>query len=408
MENEVNAVRIVRSGDRNSAAQVARVESEGFTEFYCCVRPSQDEGDIEEQAQSIYRSLFQAMETHGVTPSDLITKKVFFSNVDRQFQKWTSIRDDVYGGLEDRVEDGPAVTFLHQPPCHPGRQCELQGYAIVSTGADPLVVRSLEGLPGLASGKVVEYQGQRHIYVLNLTGNGAPDNHLDFVGQAGQMFDRAEAGLAGEGATFRDVVRTWIYIADLERDYDAFNPVRTAFFNRHEVRRIPASTGIQVATFPWTRGCTMDLYALLADDSVGVEVMRSPSMNEAPSYGSSFSRGMTVRSGGRTVAYVSGTASIDTQGRVAHVGDIEGQVHRMLDNVESLLGAHGAGFNDVVTAITYLKQPDFLDAFHKVWDERGVPADIPNTVSIADVCRPDWLCEIEVIAVFPAGRSQRP
>lgn len=399
-----NTVKVLRSGGQKDNVQVARVESEGLTEYFFCVRPLRDEGDIEVQAQSIYEALFRTLKTHGVAPESLITKKVFFSDVDLQFQKWTSVKQGVYGQMEQSSEDGPAVTFLHQPPCHPGRQCELQAYAIVPTGPQPITVRSVEGLPGLASGKVVEYQGQRHIYVLNLTGNGAPDNHLDFVGQAEQMFERADACLQKEGTSFRDVVRTWIYLADLERDYDAFNPVRTAFFKQHGVRRIPASTGIQGATFPWTRGCTMDLYALVADSSVKIERMHAPSMNEAPSYGSSFSRGMAVTGNGKTMLYVSGTASIDTQGQIMHVGDIDGQVNRMLQNVEELLGARNAGLHDAVTAITYLKRPEFLDAFHRVWNERGLPADIPNTVSIADVCRPEWLCEIEVIAVIPADK----
>jgi enamine deaminase RidA (YjgF/YER057c/UK114 family) len=198
-------------------------------------------------------------------------------------------------------------------------------------------------------------------------------------------------------------VRTWIYIADLAGDYAAFNPVRTAFFKRQGIRRIPASTGIQGGTLNPSVGCMLDLYALQADRPVRIEPMRSPTMNEAPSYGSSFSRGMTVASEEQTVVYVSGTASIDQQGQVFCEGDIEGQVNRMLQNVAALLHGQGASFDDVVTAITYLKRPDFLETFYGVWDVCGLPADIPNTVSIADVCRPEWLCEIEVIAVLPGG-----
>jgi hypothetical protein len=28
---------------------------------------------------------------------------------------------------------------------------------------------------------------------------------------------------------------------------------------------------------------------------------------------------------------------------------------------------------------------------------------MPNTVSVADICRPDWLCEIEALAIRPAN-----
>jgi enamine deaminase RidA (YjgF/YER057c/UK114 family) len=149
----------------------------------------------------------------------------------------------------------------------------------------------------------------------------------------------------------------------------------------------------------------MDVYALLAERPVPIDVLHGPTMNEAPAYGSSFSRGMALEINGRNVIYVSGTASIDTEGRVLHVGDLEGQVHRMFENVEALLGTRGATFDDVVSAITYLKRPEYLDTFYRIWDERNMPGDIPNTVSVADVCRPEWLCEIEVIAVFPEDRG---
>ncbi|MFH1566413.1 MAG: Rid family hydrolase, partial [Gemmatimonadota bacterium] len=87
-------------------------------------------------------------------------------------------------------------------------------------------------------------------------------------------------------------------------------------------------------------------------------------------------------------------------GQVVHVGDIEGQVHRMLLNVEQLLAGSGAGLGDVVRVTTYLKEPEFYSTFVRVCAERGFPADVPHTICHADVCRPDWLCEMELEAVF--------
>jgi hypothetical protein len=31
---------------------------------------------------------------------------------------------------------------------------------------------------------------------------------------------------------------------------------------------------------------------------------------------------------------------------------------------------------------------------------RGLPGGIPNTICEAGVCRPDWLCEMEVTAIL--------
>ncbi len=276
---------VVRKGRRQAPVQVAQVKAEGPRELFFCVRPSRDEGGIETQARSIYNRLFEALKAQGAGPQDLITEKLFFSKTDPRFQELVPIRQAAYRRAGCRPETGPAVTFLHQPPCPPGRQCELQARAVVATSTDPVSIRSVDGMPGPASGKIVDIRGLRHIHLSGLTGTGGPDAPPGFAAQAERMFERSEACLRQEGASFRDVVRTWIYIADLERDYAAFNLVRTATFKRQGVRRIPASTGIQGATLNTACGCMMDLYALLADRPVKIEPMHAPTLNEAPSYG---------------------------------------------------------------------------------------------------------------------------
>jgi enamine deaminase RidA (YjgF/YER057c/UK114 family) len=263
----------------------------------------------------------------------------------------------------------------------------------------PVTRRPVPGLPGLASGKVIEYAGHRHVHLANITGAGEGD--VPFRDQALRMFERADACLKRAGVSFDEVLRTWIYIADIERDYEAFNPVRTAFYEKTQLARIPASTGIQGGTYPAHAGCMMDVYAVLPGKGLRIERMRAPTMNEATAYGSTFSRGMLLRGAGRTTAYVSGTASIDEFGRVVHVGDVASQVRRMLENVAALLAEAGARLEDLVSFTTYLKSPESLDAFQSAFARQGLPADLPNTITVADVCRPEWLCEVEAIAVFP-------
>ena len=48
-----------------------------------------------------------------------------------------------------------------------------------------------------------------------------------------------------EGATWKDIVRTTCYLRDIERDYEAFNEIRTQFFKEQGLDPLPASTGIQ-------------------------------------------------------------------------------------------------------------------------------------------------------------------
>jgi len=67
----------------------------------------------------------------------------------------------------------------------------------------------------------------------------------DFRAQTLRTYKNITALLASEGATWKDVVRTTCYLRDIERDYAAFNEIRTKFFAEQGLNPIPASTGIQ-------------------------------------------------------------------------------------------------------------------------------------------------------------------
>lgn len=247
---------------------------------------------------------------------------------------------------------------------------------------------------------MVSYRDYDHFFLHNITGEGS-----GFAAQAGDIFTRAATALSQEELRFADTIRTWIYLPNMERDYQALNQVRRTFFARQGVHRLPASTGIEGGVWPTDRQIAMDLYTLRAARPLRVEVLSARTMNEAPAYGSAFSRGIAVTREDRKVVYVSGTASIDETGEVLHLGDIEGQVHRMLSNVEQVLANAGGSLSDVVRATTYLKNTGDAEVLARIYQQRGMPRDLPHTICRAAVCRPTWLCEVEVAAIFdPTGR----
>ena len=75
--------------------------------------------------------------------------------------------------------------------------------------------------------------------------NGASVHIGDFRGQTRRTYRNITALLAAEGATWKDVVRTTCYLRDIERDYEAFNEIRTKFFREQGLDTLPASTGLQ-------------------------------------------------------------------------------------------------------------------------------------------------------------------
>jgi enamine deaminase RidA (YjgF/YER057c/UK114 family) len=67
----------------------------------------------------------------------------------------------------------------------------------------------------------------------------------DFRAQMRRTLDNITGLLESEGCTWRDIVRTSCYLRDIDRDYEAFNEERTAFFKAQGLNPLPASTGIE-------------------------------------------------------------------------------------------------------------------------------------------------------------------
>ena len=67
----------------------------------------------------------------------------------------------------------------------------------------------------------------------------------DFRAQMRRTLENITGLLTSEGGTWHDIVRTTCYLRDIERDYEAFNEERTAFYKEQGLDPLPASTGIQ-------------------------------------------------------------------------------------------------------------------------------------------------------------------
>ncbi len=110
-----------------------------------------------------------------------------------------------------------------------------------------------------------------------------------------------------------------------------------------------------------------------------------------------FERGTRVAYGDRAHCLISGTASIDAAGRVVHRGDVARQLDRALENVAALLADGGAGLDDLTHLLVYLRDPADHARVLAYLDER-LP-DLPTVILHGPVCRPEWLIEVEGVAV---------
>jgi len=74
--------------------------------------------------------------------------------------------------------------------------------------------------------------------------NGQSVHIGDFRAQLRRTFQNITLLVEAEGATRKDIVRTTCYLRDIERDDEAFNEERTAFYQAQGLDPLPASTGI--------------------------------------------------------------------------------------------------------------------------------------------------------------------
>ena len=212
-------------------------------------------------------------------------------------------------------------------------------------------------------------------------------------------FESLEQELGTIGMDFSHVARTWLYADNILDWYADLNKARDTFFSSRNVygHYIPASTGIG-----WSNGSgariVIGAFSVQAKKPGDVEVaaLPSPLQCSALEYGSSFSRAAEVRTPGWRRVIVSGTASIAPQSHnVAHVNDITAQIDCTMKAVAAIYESRGMSWKDITGALIYLKD----EAYREDWKRwlaahPNYPREHTHAI-VADVCRPEWLFEIE-------------
>jgi len=142
------------------------------------------------------------------------------------------------------------------------------------------------------------------------------------------------------------------------------------------------------------------------------QVKEASFLNEAYEYETPvpFTRGMRVELPGYSMILISGTASVDDQGRSIHVGDITAQSWRTFEDIEALLASEGADWHDVVRTTCYLRDMSrdyepFNEVRHAFYLDRELEPFPASTGIQVTLCREDLLVEIEAMAIVPSDRK---
>jgi 2-iminobutanoate/2-iminopropanoate deaminase len=140
---------------------------------------------------------------------------------------------------------------------------------------------------------------------------------------------------------------------------------------------------------------------------VGKKAICAPNvLNEAPQYGSAFTRGLRVDlPGGVTHLLISGTASVGASGETLYPGDFRAQLWRTYHNITRLLDSEGANWHDIVRTTCYIRDierdyAEFNSIRNEFFSALGLDPFPASTGIQARICRSDLLVEIEALAIM--------
>lgn len=285
-----------------------------------------------------------------------------------------------------------AVDLIQQPPLD-GSKVALWIYLV-----EGLDVETCESLI------CYRHNGYTHLWQVGLT---SPDGNS--AQQTTDVLQAYESLLQRNAATLLDdCVRTWFFVRDVDTQYAGMVKARRENFVEQGLTAAThyiASTGIQGIPANPRALIQMGAYAIKGLKPGQQHYLKALShLNPTIEYGVTFERGTVVDYGDRSHCFISGTASIDNKGQVLHVGDIAMQTRRMWENVEALLSEGHFSNEDLAQIVIYLRDVADYARVRQMFSEH-YPS-VPVVITYAPVCRPEWLIEMECIAIAERDNAQ--
>lgn len=252
---------------------------------------------------------------------------------------------------------------------------------------------------------VVSHNGYQHIWTMGIMNTSVDTSYMQTWKSLFSYIDTLKLFNATLEA---NCIRTWFFVRDVDTQYNGLVKSRRECFaeqgltqNTHYI----ASTGIGGTPADPKALVQMGCYAMTGFEPEQQRYLYALShLNRTIEYGVTFERGTLMQYGDRNHVYISGTASINNKGEVVHVGDIVNQTYRMWENVETLLKEGGMTYDDVMQIVVYLRDCADYEIVQKMFEEKF--SNIPYVITLAPVCRPTWLIEMECVAVKKAENAQ--
>ena len=128
-------------------------------------------------------------------------------------------------------------------------------------------------------------------------------------------------------------------------------------------------------------------------------MLNPDTLNQNPAF-----TNVAVVTGSVKTVYVGGQDAVTAAREIVGKGDIAAQAEQVLKNIEVALASAGAGVEHIIKWNVYVVQGQPVQAafgvFQRFWGSRANPPLI-TMVYVAGLAHPDFLVEMEVVAVVP-------
>lgn len=290
--------------------------------------------------------------------------------------------------------DACTVSYIQQPPLD-GSKVAVWLYLQKGTEVVPM-----------NNSTVVRHNGYQHVWTFGLMDSTSATSYM----QTWQtLFIYIDILKLFQATLEKNCVRTWFFVRDVDTQYGGLVKSRRECFVEQgltpETHYI-ASTGIGGTPSDPKALVQLDSYAMTGFEPEQQRYLYGLShLNRTIEYGVTFERATLMQYGDRNHVYISGTASINNKGEVMHVGNVQQQTLRMWENVETLLNEGGMSYDDVMQIIVYLRDSADYEMVKRMFEQKF--PQIPTVFTLAPVCRPTWLIEMECMAVKKAKNDFR-
>lgn len=334
-------------------------------------------GDVEAQTARLFENMETVLSAAGAGFGDIVSSTSYMTSV--------LYRPTIAAARAERgLTSSPHTLLVMSSLARPDLLVEVAGVAVVDTEREviqPVDVHDVSDryAHAIRAGDTVYLSGQ-----VALDPDGKLVGPGDIEAQATQVFENMRRVMAAAGGTLDDIVKITAYMTNvLYRE--GYGKARQAAGMAETPSTLIVVPSLALPEF------------LIEIEAVAVlggakEVIRPTTIHDQTGrYAPAIRAGNTI--------YMAGSVPLNPDSSLAGPGDVEAQANRIYENIRLTLEAAGASLDDVVRTTTYLTNMAYRQTNNDVRKQFGLTNTANSTVAVASLARPDYLLEVEALAV---------